>query len=285
MAELLKGVPVAEAINKRTIEGVNKLKSQGITPTLAILRVGNSDSDIAYEKSAMKRCDLVGVEVKNVLLPSDVEAEEFYEVLEELNKDENVHGILMLRPLPSQIDSEKARKMMLPEKDIDGCTDGSMAGVYTNTKLGFEPCTARAVMEILRFYGIDPCGKKAVVIGRSLVIGRPVSLMLLHANATPTICHTKTADITSVAKSADILILASGQMESIGTEYVNPSQIVIDVGVAWNEAKQKLCGDARFEELESVVAGITPIAGGVGTVTTSIMVNHVVEAAMRINSI
>ena len=285
MAELLKGVPVAEAINKKTIEGVNKLKSQGITPTLAILRVGNSGSDIAYEKSAMKRCELVGVEVRNVILSSDVEAEVFYDVLDGLNKDKNVHGILMLRPLPSQIDSEKARKMMLPEKDIDGCTDGSMAGVYTNTKLGFEPCTARAVMEILKFYGIDPCGKRAVVIGRSLVIGRPVSLMLLHANATPTICHTKTADITSITKNADILILASGQMESIGPEYVNPSQIVIDVGVAWNETKQKLCGDARFEELESVVAGITPIAGGVGTVTTSIMVNHVVEAAMRINSI
>ena len=281
MAEILKGAPVAAALNEKMSADVAELKAKGVTPTLAIFRVGERDDDIAYERGAMKRCAQAGVTVKNTVLPADVDSESFFKTLDELNNDQDVHGILLFRPLPMQLDGEKARKMLAPEKDVDGCTDGSLAGVFTNTELGYPPCTAQAAMEILHFYGIDPKGKRVAVIGRSLVIGRPVAMMLMHENATVTVCHTRTVDVPSITKEADIVIAASGQMESVGAEYIREGQVVIDVGIGWNEAKGKLCGDVRFEDAEPVVAKITPVPGGVGSVTTSVLVSHVVEAAKR----
>lgn len=281
MAELLKGAAVAAALNEKMQQDISELKQKGVEPTLAILRVGERPDDISYEKGAMKRCEKVGVSVKNVILPADVESDVFFAALEELNQDDNVHGILMFRPLPSQIDGEKARQMLNPAKDVDGCTDGSLAGVFTNTDIGFAPCTAQAAMEILKYYGIDPAGKRAAVIGRSLVVGRPVSMMLMHQNATVTTCHTKTADIPSITRDADILIVCAGQMESIGSAYVRAGQVVIDVGIDWNEEKGKLCGDVRFDEVEPIVDRITPVPGGVGAVTTSVLVSHVVAAAKK----
>ena len=281
MAEILKGAPVTAALNEKMTAEVAALKEQGVVPTLAILRVGERPDDLSYETGAMKRCAAVGVEIKNVVLPADVCQEDFDAALTELNEDCSVHGILMFRPLPKQLDSEKARKMLKPEKDVDGCTDGSLAGVFTNTKVGFAPCTAQAAMEILEYYGVDCTGKRAAVIGRSLVVGRPVSMMLMHKNATVTTCHTKTADMPSVTREADILIVCAGQMESIGAEYVREGQVVVDVGIGWNEEKGKLCGDVKFDEAEPIVGAITPVPGGVGTVTTSVLVSHVVEAARR----
>ena len=281
MAELLKGAPVAAALSEKMAADVAALKEQGVTPTLAILRVGQRDDDLSYERGAMKRCEKVGVAVKNVVLPADVDSDTFFATLEDLNEDDSVHGILMFRPLPRQLDGEKARKLLSPAKDVDGCTDGSLAGVFTNTALGFPPCTARAAMEILKYYGVELKGKRVAVIGRSLVIGRPVAMMLMHANATVTICHTRTVDVPSITRDADILIAASGQMESVGAEYLREGQTVIDVGISWNEAKQKLCGDVRFEEAEPVVAALTPVPGGVGSVTTAVLCKHVVEAAQR----
>ena len=281
MAEVLKGMPVAKAISEELKARSEALQAKGVTPTLAIFRVGERDDDLSYERGAMKRAEQTGVAVKNVVLPADVDSETFFKALDDLNHDKNVHGILMFRPLPKQLDGEKARQMLAPEKDVDGCTDGSLAGVFANAKVGFPPCTAQAAMEILKFYGIDPKGKKAAVIGRSLVIGRPVAMMLMHANATVTICHTRTVDVPSITKEADIVIAASGQMESVGAEYVSEGQTVIDVGIGWNEAKGKLCGDVRFEEAEPVVAAITPVPGGVGSVTTAVLCKHVIEAAER----
>ena len=281
MAEILKGAPVTKALNEKISAEVAELKEKGVEPTLAIFRVGERADDISYEKGAMKRCDQVGVKVKNVVLPADVDADTFFATLTELNEDDAVHGILMFRPLPKQIDGEKARQMMNPAKDIDGCTDGSLAGVFTNTKVGFAPCTAQAAIEILDYYGIDCKGKRAAVIGRSLVVGRPVSMMLMHKNATVTTCHTRTIDMPSVTKEAEILIVCSGQMENIGAEYLREGQVVVDVGIGWNEEKGKLCGDVKFEEAEPIVSAITPVPGGVGTVTTSVLVSHVVEAAER----
>ncbi len=281
MATVLKGAPVAAALNEKMTGDVEALKAKGVNPTLAIFRVGERADDISYERGAMKRCDQVGVRVKNVVLPEDVSEEEFFKNLDSLNNDPEVHGILMFRPLPKHIDGERARRMLNPAKDVDGCTDGSLAGVFTNTELGFPPCTAQAAMEILHHYGIDPKGKKAVVIGRSLVIGRPVAMMLMHENATVTICHTRTQDVPSYTKEAEILIAASGQMESVTKEYVSEGQILIDVGIAFNEEKQKLCGDVLFDEVEPIVGYITPVPGGVGSVTTSVLVSHVVSAAMR----
>ncbi len=281
MAEILKGAPVTAALNEKMKQEIAALKEAGIVPTLAILRVGERPDDISYEKGAMKRCASVGVEVKNAVLPADVSGDSFFRTLEELNEDPAVHGILMFRPLPPHIDGEKARKMLKPEKDIDGCTDGSLAGVFTNTKIGFAPCTAQAAIEILDYYGVDCKGKKAAVIGRSLVVGRPVSMMLMHKNATVVTCHTKTEDMASITRQADILIVCAGKMESIGAGYLKEGQVVIDVGIGWNEEKGKLCGDVKFDEAEPVAGAITPVPGGVGTVTTSVLVSHVVEAAKR----
>jgi methylenetetrahydrofolate dehydrogenase (NADP+)/methenyltetrahydrofolate cyclohydrolase len=280
MAQILSGAPVTAARNEKMTAEVAALKEKGVVPTLAILRVGERPDDISYEKGATKRCASVGVEVKSVVLPR-YGTEALMAALQDLNNDKGVHGILVFRPLPKHLDGEAVRAAMKPEKDIDGITDGSLAGVFTNTELGFAPCTAQAAMEILDHYGVDCKGKRAVVIGRSLVVGRPAALMLMHKNATVTVCHTRTVDMPSVTKQAEILIVAAGQMESIGAEYLSPGQTVIDVGINWNDAKGKLCGDVKFEEAEPVVAAVTPVPGGVGTVTTSVLVSHVVEAAKR----
>ena len=281
MAKILKGAPVAAAMTEKMKTDSDRLRKAGIVPTLAILRVGERDDDLSYERGAMKRAEKAGIEVKNVALPADVSGETFFKALADLNEDPSVHGILMFRPLPKHLDGEKARKMLAPEKDVDGCTDGSLAGVFTNTPLGFPPCTAEAAMEILHFYDIDIRGKSAAVIGRSLVIGRPVAMMLMHENATVTICHTKTPDVPAVTREADIVIAASGQMLSVGKEYLKAGQTVIDVGIGWNEELGKLCGDVKFEEAETIVDGITPVPGGVGAVTTAVLCRHVIMAAER----
>ena len=279
--QILKGAPVAAAMNETMKADTAALKEKGIVPTLAVLRVGARADDLSYERGAMKRAAAVGIEVRNVVLPEDVDSDTFFRTLEELNEDASVHGILMFRPLPKHLDGEKARQMLVPSKDVDGCTDGSLAGVFTNTSLGFAPCTAQAAMEILHYYGIPVSGLRAAVIGRSLVIGRPVAMMLMHENATVTVCHTRTKDVPAVTREADLVIAASGQMESVGREYLREGQIVIDVGIGWNEEKQKLCGDVRFEEAEGLVSALTPVPGGVGSVTTAVLCRHVVDAAMK----
>ena len=281
MAKLLKGAPVAAALNEKMTADVAALAEKGITPTLAILRVGEREDDLSYERGAMKRCAQVGVAVKSVVLPADVASDTFFGTLDCLNKDDSVHGILMFRPLPEHIDGEKARKLLAPEKDVDGCTDGSLAGVFTNAPLGFTPCTAQAAMEILDFYGVDCAGKRAAVIGRSLVVGRPAAMLLLHKNATVTVCHTKTVDLPAVTREADIVIVCAGCMESVGADHFKEDAVVVDVGISWNEQKGKLCGDVKFDEVESLVKAITPVPGGVGAVTTAVLVSHVVEAAKR----
>lgn len=281
MAKLLKGKDVVETLNENLTKEVETLKEKGITPTLGILRVGERADDLSYERGAIKKCEQVGVQVQVTALPADVSESDFFDTLEKLNNDTNIHGILMFRPLPKHIDGEKARAMLKAEKDVDGCTDLSLAGVFTNTQLGFPPCTAEAAMEILKFYDVELSGKKVAVIGRSLVIGRPVAMMLMHENATVTICHTRTVDVPSITRDADIVVVASGQMESVGRDFLCEGQTVIDVGISWNDKKGKLCGDVRFDEVEDLVAAITPVPGGVGGVTTSILVKHVVEAAQR----
>ena len=279
--QILKGAPVAAAMNGTMKADTAALKEKGIVPTLTVLRVGARADDLSYERGAMKRAAAVGIEVRNVVLPEDVDGDTFFRTLEELNEDASVHGILMFRPLPKHLDGEKARQMLVPSKDVDGCTDGSLAGVFTNTSLGFAPCTAQAAMEILHYYGIPVSGLRAAVIGRSLVIGRPVAMMLMHENATVTVCHTRTKDVPAVTREADLVIAASGQMESVGREYLREGQIVIDVGIGWNEEKQKLCGDVRFDEAEGLVSALTPVPGGVGSVTTAVLCRHVVDAAMK----
>lgn len=281
MAELLKGAPVAEAINKRTSEIVEKLRAEGTDVTLAILRVGENPADISYEKGAMKRCAGVGVQVKNVLLPADVSEEKVLETIDGLNKDKGVHGVLIFRPLPKHISDKKVRDALSPEKDIDGITDMSLAGVFTGSGTGFAPCTAQACMEILDYYGVDCKGKRAVVVGRSLVVGKPAAMMLMAKNATVTVCHTRTVNMPETVKNGEIVIVAAGRAGAVGEGYLFEGQTVIDVGINVN-AEGKLCGDVDFAAAENTVAAITPVPGGVGTVTTSVLVNHAAEAALRL---
>jgi len=280
MAQLLKGAEVVSALNDKIKSDVAALALRGVVPTLAILRVGGKPDDLAYERGAIKRAETVGVAVKQIVLPETVSQESLLVEIAKINADVTIHGCLMLRPLPRHIDDMRAREALLPEKDIDGITDGSLAGVFTGTKRGFPPCTAQACMEILNYYGIDLAGKSAVVIGRSLVIGKPVAMMLLQKHATVTICHTKTKDMPSVTRRAEILIVAAGRAGVVGAEYVTEGQIVLDVGINFND-EGKMVGDADFSAVEHIVGAITPVPGGVGTVTTSVLMAHVVEACHR----
>ena len=281
MARILKGKEVADALTAQMQKDVEELRAAGVTPTLCIFRVGERPDDLSYERGATERAQTVGIDVKKVVLPADVTQEVFDEAFTKVNEDDSIHGILLFRPLPKQLDNEKARQMLNPAKDIDGCTDLSLAGVFTNTKTGFPPCTAQAAMEILHHFGIQIKGKKAAVIGRSLVIGRPVGMMLMHENATVVNCHTRTVDGPSITSKADILIAASGQLHSVTREYTNPDQVVIDVGINWDEKKGGISGDVAFEDVEPYVSAITPVPGGVGGVTTCVLIGHVVEAARR----
>lgn len=280
MATLLKGAEVVSALNDSIRAEVTALVSCGVTPTLAILRVGEKQDDLAYERGAMKRAETVGVAVRSVALPETVSQETLLAEIARINADSSIHGCLMLRPLPRHIDDERCRAALLPEKDIDGITEGSLVGVFAGTKRGFPPCTAQACMEILKHYKIDPAGKRAVVVGRSLVIGKPVAMMLLQQNATVTLCHTKTEDMPAETRRAEILVVAAGRAGVVGADYVSAGQIVLDVGINFDSAG-KMTGDVDFAAVEPIVGAITPVPGGVGTVTTSVLMAHVVKAAKR----
>ncbi|MCI5758941.1 MAG: bifunctional 5,10-methylene-tetrahydrofolate dehydrogenase/5,10-methylene-tetrahydrofolate cyclohydrolase [Eubacterium sp.] len=280
MAKQLLGKEVNADLNQQIIDRVNALKEKGVVPTLGIIRVGEKDADLSYERGATKRCEKLGVEYKKFVFPENVSQEELMGAIDQVNKDSSIHGVLIFRPLPKTLDEKAVIAALDPEKDIDGITDGSMVGVYTGQKKGFPPCTAQAVMEILRHYQVDLKGKKAVVIGRSLVIGKPVAMMLLKQNATVTICHTKTKDMAAEAREADVLVVAAGHRDVVDDTFVRPGQIVIDVGINVND-EGKLCGDVSYDKVEPIVDAITPVPGGVGSVTTSVLVSHVVEAAER----
>ena len=280
MAKQLLGKEVTAALNERIKAQVAELEAKGIKPPLGIIRVGENGSDISYEKGATKRCETLGVACQKILLPADVSQEELLKVIDDVNKNDNIHGVLLFRPLPKHLNQAVIENALDPAKDVDCMTDGSMSGVFTGKKIGFPPCTPQACMEILDHYGIDCTGKKAVVIGRSLVVGKPAAMMLIKKNATVTVCHTKTVDMPSVAREADIVIVAAGRAGVVGAEYVKPGQVIIDVGINVN-AEGKLCGDVDYAAVEPIVDAITPVPGGVGSVTTSVLVGHVVEAAAR----
>ena len=281
MATIWKGAEVNSGLNARIMKDVEALKARGITPTLAIVRVGERPDDLSYERGAVKRAEALGVAVAKCALPVDVTQEVLLQVIRDINVDSKIHGVLLFRPLPKHLDEALICNTLVPEKDIDGITELSLAGVFAGKPLGFAPCTPSACIEILDHFGVDCTGKKAVVIGRSLVVGKPVAMMLVKKNATVTICHTRTADLPAVCREADILIAAADKAGMVGADFVRPGQLVIDVGINWNEQEQKLCGDVDFEAVSPIVEAITPVPGGVGTVTTSVLIGHVVEAAKR----
>ena len=280
MAEILKGAPVAAALTEELLTRAEKLKQAGTVPTLAILRVGERPDDISYETGAMKRCDKIGIAVKHFLLPADCTKQQLLDTIREINADGSIHGCLMFRPLPDKDMEDAACALLTPEKDVDGMTSGSLASVFTGKGAGYAPCTAQACIELLDHYGIELTGKRAVVIGRSLVIGKPVAMMLQQRNATVTMCHTKTVDMPSVCRGSEIVIAAAGKAGVVDGSFAAPGQVIVDVGINVDE-NDKLCGDVKFDEVEPVVAAITPVPGGVGSVTTAVLAKHVIEAAEK----
>ena len=289
MAKQLLGKEVNEALVAALQTRTAALKEKGITPTLGIIRLGENPSDLSYEKGATKRAEEVGVAVKNYILPEDASKEDVLKVIDQVNADASVHGVLMFRPLPKHLknDQDEICNRLDPKKDVDSMTHMSNAGVFEGQDLGYAPCTPAACMEILDHYGIDCKGKNAVVIGRSLVVGKPAAMMLMAKNATVTICHTKTVNTAEICKKADIIVTAAGVLNSLTKDFVREGQIVIDVSMNWNpekitaKGKGGMCGDAIFDEVEPIVEAITPVPGGVGAVTTSVLMKHVVEAAEK----
>lgn len=280
MAKRLSGKEVTAALNARIRANVETCRARGVEPTLCMVRVGDNPSDMSYERGASKRCETLGVACKQIHLPEDVSQEELLSVIEDVNQDPAIHGLLLFRPLPKHLDQALIENALDPAKDVDCMTDLSMSGVFTGKQIGFPPCTPQACMEILDHYGYDCTGKKAVVIGRSLVVGKPAAMMLIKKNATVTICHTRTKDMPAVTRDADLIIVAAGRAGVIGADYVREGQTIIDVGINVN-AEGKLCGDVDFAAVEPVVDAITPVPGGVGTVTTSVLVGHVADAALK----
>lgn len=282
MSELMLGLPVAKAINERLLPQIAELKAKGTCPKLAILRVGERPDDLSYERGALKRCDTLGIEAEVIQVPDDVATtESLIAAVQDLNARDDVHGVLMFRPLPRSIDQQAVCEALDPAKDVDCLTSGSLYGVFANKPRGFAPCTAEAVVELLDFYGVNLDGADVCVVGRSLVIGKPVSVMLQARNATVTMCHTHTADLAAHCRAAQIVVAAAGHAKTVGADCVREGQVIVDVGINWDEAAQKLVGDVDFDAVEPVVAAVTPVPRGVGSVTTAVLAKHVVEAAQR----
>ena len=281
MAELLKGAPVAEALGEAIIPRIQKLTEEGHTPTLAIVRVGEREDDLSYERGAEKRCAKLGIDVRKFLLPADCTQEDLLAVIAQVNEDDTIHGCLMFRPLPKTLNEQEACEALDPAKDVDCITSGSLYGVFANKPVGFAPCTAEACIQVLDHYGVELQGARVTVVGRSLVIGKPVSMMLQARNATVTMCHTRTRDLDAECRDAEILVVAVGHIGTAGEKSVSEGQTVIDVGINWDAEAGKLVGDVSFDEVEPIVKAITPVPGGVGSVTTAVLAKHVLEAAER----
>ncbi len=276
--EILRGADVAKSINEQLIKGLEKL--DGKIPHLAIIRVGERPDDMSYERGALKKMEKVGFEATSYTFPADITNDDFQKEFDKINENEDVDGILLLRPLPKHIDEKLIEKKINPDKDIDGISPVNLAKVFAGDETGFAPCTAEAVIEMLDYAGVDLTGKRAVVVGRSLVIGKPVAMMLLKKNATVTICHTRTKDMKKTCHDAEIVVAAAGCAKMINADYVGDGAVVIDVGINVDE-DGKLCGDVELDSLEGKASLATPVPGGVGSVTTSVLAKHLFKAAKR----
>ncbi len=275
--EILKGLPVANAINEKLMEQVKSI--EGPLPHLAIIRVGERPDDCSYERGAVKKMDKVGVRCTTYTFDADIDNETFQAEFDKINENPDIDGILMLRPLPKQLDEKQIENKIDPRKDLDGISPLNLAKVYAGDENGYAPCTAEAVIEMLDYAGIDIKGKRVTVVGRSLVIGKPVSMLLMKRNATVTVCHTKTVDMEGTCKNAEILVAAAGAARMIKKDYVADGAVVIDVGINVDD-EGNLCGDVDFDAISDIAAAATPVPGGVGSVTTSVLAKHLVKAAM-----
>lgn len=282
--KIIKGKPVADRITENLIEETKKLKELDIVPKLAIVRIGENPDDMSYERGAMNRCGKIGIDVQNIVLQGDVSEGEYIEAIKNLNEDKNINGILCLRPLPKNINENKVKSIIDAKKDVDCFNPINSAKLFEGEKDGYAPCTPEAVMKILNHYEVDLSGKKVVVLGRSLIVGKPVSIMLMGENATVTICHSKTENLAEEAKNADVLVAAIGRAKMVDKSYIKEGATVIDVGINVDESGN-LCGDVDTESAIGIAKMITPVPAGVGSVTTSVLAEHVIKACKIQNNI
>ena len=276
--ELIKGAPVSAKIKEEV--GAMLEKINGPAPKLAIVRVGENPDDMSYERGAVKKMDAFGLRSQCYTFPADITDEDFKKEFTAINADTDVSGILLLRPLPKQICEKDIEAMIDPKKDLDGISPVNIAKVFSGDPTGFAPCTPEAVIEVLKAYNSPMEGKRAVIVGRSMVVGRPLSMLLLKENATVTICHTRTKDLPGTCQQAEILVAAAGKAKMLDDSYVGENTTVIDVGINIDE-NGKLCGDVAADTLEEKSGKLTPVPGGVGAVTTAVLAKHLVQATLR----
>lgn len=281
MADLLLGKPVVDRIGSDLKPRIDALAKRGVVPMLALVRMGGRLDDLSYERTAMRRAESLGIETRPFALDASASTEDVVSLLHQINDFDEIHGCLMFRPLPAHVDEAAVCEALCSDKDIDGITAASLASVFMDGDEGFPPSTAAACMKMLEHYGVSVAGKHIAVIGRSLVVGKPLSLMLLRENATVTMCHSRTENLPEVCRSADIVVCAAGRARAFGSEYFSAGQVVLDVGINFDD-EDNLCGDVDFDAVSPLVSAITPVPRGLGSVTTSVTMAHVVEAAERL---
>lgn len=278
MSILMKGADVAKTMKEELTAEARRLKDRGILPGLTIVRVGARPDDLAYERGARKRMEMIGIECKVVELPQTITQAEFEKTFFKINENPKVHGILLFRPLPGHLDEGPVVSRINPLKDVDCMSPVNISKVFSGDETGHAPCTPEAVMEMLDYYKIDPKGKKVTVIGRSMVVGKPLSMLLLKRHATVTICHTRTKDLSATCREAEILVAAAGKARMVTADMIGDGAVVVDVGINV-DAKGNLCGDVDFNAAEPVTSYISPVPRGVGSVTSSVLAKHVLKAA------
>lgn len=271
----LRGKKVSDGIK----EYVSKeLETLSFVPKLAIVRVGENPDDMSYERGATKKLKSFGLDVASYVFPQDISDEDFKKAFKDINEDDEVTGILLLRPLPRTINEKDIENMIDPKKDLDGISPINIAKVFAGDTTGFSPCTAEAVIEVLKAYDIELTGKRVTVVGRSMVVGKPVSMLLLKENATVTMTHTRTVNLKKTCSDAEIVIAAAGRAKMLNSDYCGQDAVMIDVGINVDE-NGKLCGDVDYATLDGKASAATPVPGGVGSVTTAVLAKHLIQAA------
>lgn len=274
----LRGMPVVKAMKEQLSQAVETLKQTGVLPKLAVVRVGARGDDLSYERGIFKRFENVGASVEVTALPEDVSQEALEAAVTALDRDESIHGILLFRPLPRHLSEASVKQCVSLEKDVDCMRDENLARVFLG-ECPYPPCTPQAVMELLHHYGVDLSGKSVTIVGRSLVVGKPLSMLMLKENATVTICHTRTKDLKTECLRADIVVACAGAANLLNRTFFHNGQVIVDVGI--HSTNEGLCGDVCLSECDGLDICATPVPGGVGTVTTSVLLKHVVAQAKR----
>ena len=284
MSIKMEGKPVVQQLRENIKNRISKLKAEHITPTLLLIRVGEREDDISYERGIIKNCSLLGIKVDVKCLPSEMEMEEVIKVMEEANQDARIHGIMLFRPLPAQLNLDILSSIIDPVKDVDCMSPINLEKVFEGSGTGYAPCTPKAVIELLKFYEIPLKGANVTIAGRSLVVGKPLAMLLLDENATVTICHSRTKEMPAVTSKAEIVVAAIGKAKFMTEEYFNKDSIIVDVGIN-DDGNGKICGDVDFDAVFEKVRAINPAVGGVGTITNTILLDHVVQACERLTSV